>query len=528
MTSVPNATFNKYLWRKSIVRGQGVMHFLGSRPFLFLLLMVIVLTSVPGTSLAYHTEIRAFSARVVPTIDGKLSMGEWNDTFLYEEPVTHSTVAFKHDEQNLYILAMIRTTSPSTADYFGIEFDNNGDAAHMGRATDPDDAIFASSRFSPDNVTDAFLTGFAFPSFDIDVGGTDDASGTMAFANGTYTVEIRRPLSTGDSKGYDAQLSLNSTLGIGFVFGRFGEGAAHLATDMSTYAIFVSAETTTEGGEIAAWNPIALANSSGTTLLVFTGALCAYHLFRRMAWRQQMRETKDSPRKSPMTAVERHSLSMRVTHWIHASLMFFLLTTGWTIHTKSYIFGSSTSLFHVIAGILIVGVDFPVHFYSMWKSGDMKYLFLPSIDDFRVAFGVTTNFFGLSKGYPEHATFMPEKGTYYLDRKYCSYQKFLLWGDIFFILVMMFTGFALYWPENFQWVYEILGGGLNTRALHLFSFYYFGASITAHVYLSFIPAHWGRLRSLVLGRGNIRVHLERPPTIPAVPPKVPVRPPELG
>ncbi|MEM1946604.1 MAG: cytochrome b/b6 domain-containing protein [Candidatus Caldarchaeum sp.] len=73
------------------------------------------------------------------------------------------------------------------------------------------------------------------------------------------------------------------------------------------------------------------------------------------------------------------------------------------------------------------------------------------------------------------------------------------------IVILGMTGFAMAYPSLFTWVFILLGGGLNLRALHLLFFYLFTAVFFAHIYLSLIPENWNRLRAIVKGTCKVPV-----------------------
>ncbi len=470
-----------------------------------------MLAVVPSAVRADPAEILVHKGDPATTFDCTNAGSDWNDYPSYVETVTGTQLTFRHDNQNLFILVKMPVSVPNPADYWGIEFDNNGDKAHMGTSANPDDAIIVTAGCPDSTARDSFLKGFAYPSYDESFVGTNDASGEMTYSNGSYTIQITRPLVTGDSLGHDVQFTVAMKIGVGFVAGTFGQGAAHKGTDMSTYVLSLLNETSTGGGIVTLKQEsnMGLANNMGQLMFMGTIGLLGFHFVRRRAWRFKPYESKELEAAPFATAVvARHDAGMRFSHWAHAGLMFGLLITGLSIHDKSYLLGSMTTPVHLVFAFSILVIDFPIHFAAMWRGGDMRNIFTPKKDDIKVAVGTTANFFYLSKKYPEHATWDVKANKYYLDRKYCSYQKYLLYGDIIFIIAMGVTGLALYWPENMQWMTSLLGSSTNIRAMHLFVFYYFAASVMAHMYLSFIPSNLGRMNAMITGKGKIRVHME--------------------
>ena len=81
------------------------------------------------------------------------------------------------------------------------------------------------------------------------------------------------------------------------------------------------------------------------------------------------------------------------------------------------------------------------------------------------------------------------------------------------ILAMAATGYALYLPGQFAWLYNSVGY-FTIRGVHLVLFYYFVATLIAHAYLAFIPMNWGKLGSMVRGRGKVPEHRGASPPTP--------------
>ncbi len=488
-------------------RRRKVMSILAASTFV----IGILLVAMPSRAKAEPLSMLVHRGDPVVMLNCTQHVGDWSNFPTYLESTTGTEISLRHDGANLYIMVRMPAATPAPQDYWGIEFDNNGDQAHMGTSSSPDDAIFASTGCPSVAAKDAYLTGFAQPKYDQDRGGINDADGLMSWSDGEYMIHITRPLVTGDSVGRDADLSMGVKIGVGFVAGTFGQGAAHKGTDMSTYVLSISNETSSGGGTVTLvqQNYYNFANTMGQWLFIGTMGLCVFHFIRRRAWRWRPYESA-ALEATPLAfaEVERHDAGMRFSHWAHVVLMTGLLITGLSIHDKSYLLGKMTTPVHLVFAFSILFIDFPVHFVAMWRGGDMKNIFTPRKDDIKVAVGTTANFFFLSKKYPEHATWDPKTKSYYMDRKYCSYQKYLLYGDIVSIIIMGVTGIALYWPGDMQWLTSFIGGPANIRALHLFIFYYFAASVIAHMYLSFIPSNIGRLDAMITGKGKIRMHTE--------------------
>ena len=204
--------------------------------------------------------------------------------------------------------------------------------------------------------------------------------------------------------------------------------------------------------------------------------------------------------------VQRQAIATIVTHWVHVAIIATFIVTGLSMFLGWSLFAPNTETVHIVCAFMIAFVDFPVNFYVMWREKELGYLAIIKKQDLVDVWHQALNFVGLSKSYPEHATYLPSKSEYYLGKKYCAFQKLLFYSDICCILLFGITGFSMYYFTSFPYVANFVGGFLNLLALHLLIFYYFTATLIGHIYLSFVPANWGRLRGMVLGKGSLEVH----------------------
>jgi cytochrome b subunit of formate dehydrogenase len=206
--------------------------------------------------------------------------------------------------------------------------------------------------------------------------------------------------------------------------------------------------------------------------------------------------------------VQRQAPAIIATHWVHAAVITTFIATGLSMYFGSTLFGTNTLTIHITCAFLIAFVDFPMHFFVMWKEKEIRYLAVVKKQDLVDVWQQALNFVGLTKSYPEHATYLPTKSEYYLGKKYCAFQKLLFYSDLGCIILFGITGFSMYYITTFPFVSNLVGGYLNLLALHLLIFYYFTATLVGHIYLAFVPANWGRLRAMVLGKGSLEVHTE--------------------
>jgi len=206
--------------------------------------------------------------------------------------------------------------------------------------------------------------------------------------------------------------------------------------------------------------------------------------------------------------VKRQAPAIIVTHWVHVALIAIFIATGLSMFLGWSLFAPNTENVHIVCAFLIAFVDFPVHFFVMWREKELGYLAIVRKQDLVDVWNQAMNFLGLTKSYPEHATYIPLKSDYYLGKKYCAFQKLLFYSDLCCILLFWITGFSMYYFTSFPYVANLVGGFLNLLALHLLIFYYFTATLIGHIYLSLVPANWGRLRAMILEKGSMEVHKE--------------------
>lgn len=440
------------------------------------------------------TVLKAYRSEKLPTIDGTISDGEWTDTPLYKESVSKSSVAFKHDGENLYVLAIYEDKTPSPKDYFGMEFDQNGDMEHMGTAEQPDYSIFVSGSIGGVQAREALLPGPAKPLYFEDLNLVSKVQAKIVNNEGRYVVELKRPFKT-DS---EAMFQVGQTIGIGFATGEFGKGTAHRATDMASYALMIVPDAY-QGGEMGAdFDIYGTTADYGPYIQYAALTVVVLHLVRRKVWAPSERTV--------WVTVERHVRSARVAHWLRVSTLITLVATGWTVLLGQPVLGAATSLVHVVVGFVVLLAELPLHIFAVLRKGEHKHLLRLDRDDLKVCIMIAKNFFGLTSEYPPHAVYDASANDYYMGRKYCSFQKFLVWGYFLTLGGLGLTGFAMWYPRTLPWVFDLLGGGVSVRGIHLLLFYVFTSLFLGHIYLSLIPVNWKRLRAMVAGSCKIPLY----------------------
>ncbi len=157
-------------------------------------------------------------AEEFPILDGKIDQGEWDKaevhTFQMKNGVKtiDMTLSIIYSSTTIYFLAIIPHNDPDETinldpknkhDYFGIEFDNNGDNAIHGTVASPDDIIMVN--YFKKEAEDFYTHSFKVFR-DVDNGGSDETVGTVGTMDGTLIFEFSKPLDSEDQKGYDISL----------------------------------------------------------------------------------------------------------------------------------------------------------------------------------------------------------------------------------------------------------------------------------------------------------------------------------
>jgi len=176
------------------------------------------------------------------TLDGGISGNEWDDAgqlslnFVYnngESSTTYpGTIYLKHDGVYLWICIRVQDDDenkyPQMYDYAAILFDANGDG---GIGPGDDSAILHHGLGSLDLRPDEREVWLS----DTEFGGNSDVGGESRWAAGWYTYEMRKPLNSGDTKGYDIAISPGDTILSSSCFWDAGEATGWSADAGSFY-----------------------------------------------------------------------------------------------------------------------------------------------------------------------------------------------------------------------------------------------------------------------------------------------------
>lgn len=176
------------------------------------------------------------------TLDGGVSGNEWDDAgqlplnFVYadgESSTTYpGTIYLKHDGTYLWICILVQDDDenkfPDMSDYAAILFDANRD----GEIGNGDDSAIIHHGLDPsDKRPDEKEMWWS----DTEFGGSNDVAGESGWSAGWYTYEMRKPLNSGDVKGYDIAISPGDTILSSSCFWDAGEATGWSADAGSFY-----------------------------------------------------------------------------------------------------------------------------------------------------------------------------------------------------------------------------------------------------------------------------------------------------
>lgn len=448
-----------------------------------------------------------------PAALGGPSSVDWDALPTYEVGTTQGSflltlrIQTARNETDLHVRASfdypVQPEDPEMV-YFAVEFDLSGQGRPMAAG---DEMIIVSRKAPSGQVADRYSYFVEATERSPVPAPTNVVTlETFDIVGSSYSVEFSRSLQTVDTVHHQ-QFTNNTSVRVDFAVGEWGIGRSHSYTAMS----HVLEVTDTEVLLTKPATPVfalrltrETANFLGQGVLFVVLALIGVHIFRRRTWSRGSHNPGSG--HPPAVEVERHSRLARATHVGHMALLLTFVATGWSMLSGRPVFGGGTLPVHMAAAFLLL-VNMPLHFVALAASGEWNSLVRITRDDLRVAGRLSLNFFGLSKEYPEHVTYDPGRSGYYLGRKYCAFQKFLLWGDVLFFTVMALTGFALYFPGGLDGLQAVFGGREATLAFHDMFFYFLTSTVLGHVYFSVIPTNWSRLKSILSGRARVPVHV---------------------
>jgi len=193
-----------------------------------------------------QADLNAYSGTPIEDsqIDGAIGT-EWSDAGSYTgvaiNPQGTADIHVKNDGENLYIA--IQLTADSNNPWVAVMF---ADAGHMTAGADG--AVFGNDDLSANGYKDAFFGGAGI------VGADTTQNGTGAItvdSQNRVTVELKKPLNSGDSRGRDIAWSTGNTYSVTIMWDTNGAGSSggsvnHYNGALTAKTLLVNAEAIPE------------------------------------------------------------------------------------------------------------------------------------------------------------------------------------------------------------------------------------------------------------------------------------------
>jgi len=203
-------------------------------------------------------------------IDGNIGT-EWDDagktTGVALNPQASAEVWTKNDGTNLYIA--VRFTADSSNPWVAIQFGGNG-----SMESNMDGALFGNDNYNIDGYVDIYLSGTGGAKADP----TQNGKGAInVTAQNVVTIELKKPLNSGDTAGKDINWAQNETQTLVMIWDSNGRGSSGgttnhygsgIALDTAIVRkLLINSNSMPQGG-----NPI-LTNTDTTTIAILAVAL---------------------------------------------------------------------------------------------------------------------------------------------------------------------------------------------------------------------------------------------------------------
>ena len=200
------------------------------------------------------------------------------------------------------------------------------------------------------------------------------------------------------------------------------------------------------------------------------------------------KENLDSFTLSPFhfsTIIELHPLPVRILHWLQVIIITTLIVCGLYLHYPRFLEIPYSTVKYIkgVLNFLLIANTLVYIYYSVISKHyrelivgfrDLKHI--PSF--FRYIF------------------FLNKSPGYY--GKYNPGQKAMYTFWFILILIQIFTGLQLFFPDTFGYFIKLSGGLNKIRQVHYFATWIFAATIPIHLYLS-ITEDPAKLQSIFTG-----------------------------
>lgn len=170
---------------------------------------------------------------------------------------------------------------------------------------------------------------------------------------------------------------------------------------------------------------------------------------------------------------QRHSIWLRLFHWINMIAITMLILTGFYIHApQSFRLFSNMDIARSIHFALayVLCISYVCRIYYAIVADDAKNIIYDPIKDTKKLPSMIKYYLFLEDDHPFYGKYNPG-------------QKAMYTGLIFMVLIMAITGFIMYKPLTFGFMAGWLGGFLVVRMIHYIFTWLFVLCIMAHLYL---------------------------------------------
>lgn len=192
-----------------------------------------------------------------------------------------------------------------------------------------------------------------------------------------------------------------------------------------------------------------------------------------------------------------HPWLVRLSHWINALAIVWMVTSGWGIYNASPIFPFTFPKVITVGGWL--GGSIAVHFAAMWLLVGNGLIYL--------AYGLASGHFRrhfLPLRVPEVLRDLKLALTFKLPHTvpgaYNAVQRLMYTGVLLLGMLVVASGLAIWKPVQFDWLVALMGGFDTARVVHFTAMAGIVAFVLVHVLLvlivpkTLLPMFTGRAR----------------------------------
>lgn len=173
-----------------------------------------------------------------------------------------------------------------------------------------------------------------------------------------------------------------------------------------------------------------------------------------------------------------HPLVVRITHWINVIAVLIMITSGWAIYNASPLFGFSFPDDITLGGWLAGALQW--HFAGMWLFAINGLVYL--------AYGILSGHFRrkllpISPRAVVHDIGQALRGHLAHEdlSVYNAAQRAAYIALIFFLVVLIATGLAIWKPVQLYWLASLMGDYEGARYLHFFAMSAVALIVIVHV-----------------------------------------------